>query len=188
MVCCVDLLVQQKRVVHRDIKPENILISSSGVAKLADFGVAHQFDNDTKDNGIVRDIIGTSHFFSPECCAAQTVSLTTADSDELPPMDGPPPPMSLGANDDDLPPPPMPSSLGDEPPSASAAYGPPYDGYTNDIWALGVTLYTCIFGQVPWLCSDGNRDVLFTRIQKEAFTIPSTAVVSEVNTVLNVYL
>lgn len=38
-------LVHLHRVVHRDLKPENILVSSKGVVKIADFGVAHLFDN-----------------------------------------------------------------------------------------------------------------------------------------------
>lgn len=36
---------QKKRVAHRDIKPKNILITDSGVPKLADYGIAKLLDN-----------------------------------------------------------------------------------------------------------------------------------------------
>ncbi|HEY7817391.1 MAG TPA: serine/threonine-protein kinase, partial [Vicinamibacteria bacterium] len=55
-------------VIHRDIKPENILISSTGQAKLADFGLSKRpspiapSGNDT-DAGMV---LGTAAYMSPE--------------------------------------------------------------------------------------------------------------------------
>ena len=49
------------RWVHRDVKPENILVAS-GVAKLADFGEACEFDGDDA----LRTYVGTRWYRAPE--------------------------------------------------------------------------------------------------------------------------
>ncbi len=35
-----------RHIIHRDIKPENILFFTADIIKLADFGVAHIFDQE----------------------------------------------------------------------------------------------------------------------------------------------
>jgi serine/threonine-protein kinase len=50
-------------IVHRDIKPDNIMISKSGIVKVADFGLARETDSSVTQTGIA---LGTPHYMSPE--------------------------------------------------------------------------------------------------------------------------
>ena len=54
----------KNKIIHRDVKPHNIMITSDGVVKLADFGIARAINDATLSTG--NKIIGSVHYFSPE--------------------------------------------------------------------------------------------------------------------------
>jgi len=57
-------------VIHRDIKPANIMVTSTGITKLTDFGIARALGEDRLTQTNIA--IGSFHYMSPEQIKANT--------------------------------------------------------------------------------------------------------------------
>jgi serine/threonine protein kinase/tetratricopeptide (TPR) repeat protein len=56
-------------VIHRDLKPANVLLTSDGIPKIGDFGLAKRLEDD--ESGLTRTgaVLGTPSYMSPEQAA-----------------------------------------------------------------------------------------------------------------------
>lgn len=58
--------IHENRIEHRDLKPQNVLITDSGLLKIADFGLARLY----KPNSLQTSVVATLWYRSPEVLLA----------------------------------------------------------------------------------------------------------------------
>ena len=63
MLMGLNAIHNEHRIIHRDIKAANMLLTSSGVVKIGDFGVSRQFESGAVET---MTIVGTPYWMSPE--------------------------------------------------------------------------------------------------------------------------
>jgi eukaryotic-like serine/threonine-protein kinase len=70
-IACGLRAVHGKGIIHRDLKPENLFITSAGVVKILDFGIAKRSGSDASDDSdtlltFPGELLGTISYMSPE--------------------------------------------------------------------------------------------------------------------------
>jgi serine/threonine protein kinase len=70
--CLLDGLeyIHSQKIVHKDIKPDNLLLTTDGVLKISDFGVAENIDKNDDDDNFMKSylpVVGSPAFQPPEC-------------------------------------------------------------------------------------------------------------------------
>ncbi|MBR3719335.1 MAG: Stk1 family PASTA domain-containing Ser/Thr kinase, partial [Firmicutes bacterium] len=59
-------MAHKHQLIHRDVKPHNIMITTEGVAKITDFGIAKAVTGGTLVGEQKEAVMGSVHYFSPE--------------------------------------------------------------------------------------------------------------------------
>lgn len=141
-------------VVHRDIKDENIILDGEGNVKLIDFGSAAYIKNGPFD--VFVGTIGTPSLFPPP----------------LPLLSSHPIPYHIA--NQTLPPP--------DYAAPEVLQGKSYRGKEQDIWALGILLYTLVYKEnpfysideildhelrIPWIMSAANIELIKQMLDRD---------------------
>jgi WD40 repeat protein len=66
----------ERGIIHRDLKPQNVLLSKSGIPRLADFGLAKLEDN--RELSQTGQVMGTPCYMSPEQARGEAKAVSPA--------------------------------------------------------------------------------------------------------------
>lgn len=146
-----------QRIIHRDIKPANLLLGEDGRVQIADLGVCNEFHG---QDAFLSSTAGTPAFTAPEALNSRQFSGKVSGWDDFRQESGS---------------------------RAGLAPGPRYSFncifdrnsvlQACDLWSMGVTLFSLVFGDVPF--HDDNVLNLYHKIKTETVRFPERPTVSE---------
>lgn len=116
--------VHYQKIIHRDIKPSNLLVGEDGHVKIADFGVSNEFKG---TDALLSNTVGTPAFMAPETLS-ETRKIFSGKV--------------FNSNW---------KGLGLTLHTKKSYYRFNYAFFSLqalDVWAMGITLYCFVFGQV----------------------------------------
>ena len=176
-------LVHSQGIIHRDIKPANLLWTGDRImVKIADFGVSHysqvlhrqnsksataQEDPLFRDDSELSRFAGTPMFLAPEIVHDATG----------PPEEGARSSTTLNRSGSNL------QFVGSSSQSGALLAGStsatdssylPKRPITKaiDVWALGITLYALLFGDIPW--HKDTEFAIYQAIRNDDWEVPKT--------------
>jgi len=66
--------IHDRKIIHRDLKGQNIFLTSKGIVKIGDFGIAKVL---SATLGNAKTVVGTPYYLSPEIVQSKPYTLST---------------------------------------------------------------------------------------------------------------
>lgn len=66
--------IHDRKIIHRDLKGQNVFLTSKGIVKIGDFGIAKVLAQTVAK---ARTVVGTPYYLSPEVVQSQPYTLST---------------------------------------------------------------------------------------------------------------